>query len=72
MDGMVLWDGRLLVASQADSSIHALSDARNGAFIRTLGPPADLGLDTRRGRLAIPEVALDQVEIWQLPGVGEG
>lgn len=68
MDGMVLWDGQLLVASQADSSIHAVSDTRNGPLIRTLGPPADLGIDTRRGRLAIPEVALDQVEIWQLPG----
>lgn len=70
MDGMVLWDGHLLVASQADTSIHAVSDTRNGPYIRTLGFPADLGLDTRRGRLAIPEVALDQVEIWQLPGGG--
>jgi hypothetical protein len=68
MDGMVLWDGYLLVASQADSSIHAVSDARTGAYISTRGAPADLGLDTRRGRLAIPEVALDEVEIWQLPG----
>lgn len=70
MDGLVFWDGHLLVASQADSAIHAVSATRSGPYISTEGRPADLGLDTRRGRLAIPEVALDQVEIWQLPGTG--
>jgi hypothetical protein len=72
MDGLVFWDGHLLVASQADSSIHAVSDSRSGPYIPTQGRPADLGLDTRRGRLAVPEVALNQVEIWQLPGAPGG
>lgn len=67
MDGAVIWGGHLLVASQADSAIHAVSAGRTGPYIRTLGRPADLGLDTRRGRLAVPVVALNQVEIWQLP-----
>jgi sugar lactone lactonase YvrE len=70
MDGAVLWGGHLLVASQADSAIHAVSDSRSGAYLPSLGRPADLGLDTRRGRLAVPVVALNQVEIWQLPGTG--
>lgn len=70
IDGLVMWQGRLLAASQADSAIHVVSLDRNGPYIRTEGPPADLGLDTRRGRVAIPEVALNQVEIWQLPGGG--
>lgn len=70
MDGAVLWGGHLLVASQADSAIHAVSEARTGVYLRALGRPADLGLDTRRGRLAIPVVALNQVEIWQLPAGG--
>lgn len=70
MDGAVLWGRHLLVASQADSAIHAVSDTRSGPYIRTQGRPADLGLDTQRGRVAIPEVALNQVEIWQLPGAG--
>ena len=72
MDGLVLWNGHLLVASQADSAIHAVSSDRSGPYISTDGRPADLGLDTRRGHLAVPEVALNQVEIWRLPGGGEG
>jgi DNA-binding beta-propeller fold protein YncE len=68
MDGLVFRDDVLYVASQADSAIHAVSSWRSGPWIRTEGRPADLGLDTRRGRIAIPEVALDQVEIWRIPG----
>ncbi|MDT8340340.1 MAG: SMP-30/gluconolactonase/LRE family protein [Longimicrobiales bacterium] len=72
MDGMAWWQGYLLVASQADSAIHAVSAGPSGPYIRTGGRPADLGLDTRRGRLAVPVVAMNQVEIWQLPTGGAG
>jgi hypothetical protein len=35
--------------------------------IRNLPQPADIGIDTRRNRVAIPISALDRVELWTLP-----
>ncbi|MDP9348297.1 MAG: hypothetical protein M3P24_04030, partial [Gemmatimonadota bacterium] len=68
MDGVeVLGPGRILVASQADSSLHLVVNGRGGPVVRTAGAPADIGVDTRRGRVAVPFIALNQVEIWQLP-----
>jgi hypothetical protein len=31
------------------------------------GRPADIGVDTRRGRVAVPYIALNRVDIWALP-----
>jgi hypothetical protein len=31
------------------------------------GAPADIGIDTRRNRVAVPYIDLDRVDIWQLP-----
>jgi hypothetical protein len=67
-DGVeVLADGRVLVASQADTSLHLFAGGRGRRLLRTGGPPADIGVDTRRQRVAVPIVALDRVEIWALP-----
>jgi hypothetical protein len=35
--------------------------------VRTAGPPADIGVDTRRDRVAVPFIALGSVEIWAVP-----
>ena len=67
-DGVeVLADGRILVASQADSSLHLFTQGRGRAILRTAGRPADIAVDTKRNRVAIPFIALNRVEIWQLP-----
>lgn len=67
-DGVeVLAGGRVLVASQADTSLHLFVDGRGRRLLRTGGPPADIGVDTRRQRVAVPIVALNRVEIWALP-----
>lgn len=67
-DGVeVLPDGSILVASQADSSVHRFGGGQSHAIARTGGRPADIGVDTRRGRVAVPFVARDAVEIWELP-----
>jgi sugar lactone lactonase YvrE len=67
-DGVeVLAGGRLLVASQADTSLHLFEGGRGRPVVRTGGPPADIGVDTRRNRVAVPIVALDRVELWELP-----
>lgn len=67
-DGVEILPGdRVLVASQGDSSIHLFSGVTGRPIIRTGGAPADIGLDTKRNRVAVPFVDRNLVEIWQLP-----
>ena len=67
-DGVeVLPGGRILVASQADTSLHIFTGNSGRAILRTLGPPADIAVDTKRNRVAVPVVARNHVEIWELP-----
>ena len=67
-DGVeILSDNRVLVASQADSSLHLFSGNTGRPIIRTGGAPADIGVDTKRNRVAVPFVDRNLVEIWQLP-----
>ena len=63
-----LADGRLLVTCWADSSVHLLDGRSDQRIIRDLWQPADLGVDTRRNRVAVPLVLQGRVEIWELPG----
>jgi hypothetical protein len=62
-----LADGRLLVTCWADSSVHLIDGSRDTRIIRDLWQPADLGVDTRRNRVAVPLVLQGRVEIWELP-----
>ena len=67
-DGVeMLSGGRILVASQGDSSLHLFSGNRGGPVIRTTGAPADIAVDTKRNRVAVPYISLNRVDIWQLP-----
>jgi sugar lactone lactonase YvrE len=66
-DGIEPWAGGWLVASQRDSTVYLLENGVGRALIRTPGTGADIGIDTRRGRVAVPYVALDRVDIWELP-----
>jgi hypothetical protein len=67
-DGVEILSGnRVLVASQADSSLHLFSGNTGRPIIRTGGAPADIGVDTKRNRVAVPFVDRNLVEIWQLP-----
>jgi hypothetical protein len=66
-DGVEILSGnRVLVASQADSSLHLFSGNTGRPIIRTGGAPADIGVDTKRNRVAVPFVDRNLVEIWQL------
>lgn len=67
LDGVEAIDRRLLLASQSDSSLHLLDAGGSRRVIRVAGAPADIGVDTRRRRVAVPFVALDRVDIWALP-----
>lgn len=65
----VEWVGtRLLAASQADSSIRVVTDSTAAPAIRLAGRPADVGIDTRRQRIAIPFVSLNRVDVYTVPG----
>ena len=67
-DGVEVLPGdRVLVASQKDSSLHLFSGGTGRAIIRTGGAPADIAVDTKRNRVAVPFVDRNLVEIWQLP-----
>lgn len=67
IDGLEIYNGRLIVASQAHQAIWAWSPGGASRLFETQGRPADIGIDTRRGRLGVPYIALDRVEIWSLP-----
>lgn len=67
-DGLeVLADGRILVTSWADSS---LSLVANGGVTKVQGgleAPADIGVDTRRQRVAIPRFNAGRVDYVAIP-----
>lgn len=66
-DGIEFLDGYLITASQADSSLHVLSEGEDHIAIHVTGRPADIGLDTQRRQVAVPYIDLNRVDIWQLP-----
>lgn len=67
IDGLEEYDGRLIIASQVDQAIWSWRDGEAVKLFDTPGRPADIGIDSRRERVAIPYIALDRVEIWALP-----
>lgn len=67
-DGIeVLRDGRILVSSWADSSVYSLRDGKMSKIVSMVSAPADIGVDTKRGVLAIPRFDQNQVEFWKIP-----
>ncbi len=67
-DGVeILSGGRILVSSQGDSSIHVYTGGTGRRIIHTGGAPADIAVDTKRNRVAVPFVDRNLIEIWQLP-----
>lgn len=68
LDGVEPFDGGLLVASQSDHTLQLLDTRGRHVLVRTGdGAPADIGVDTRRRRVAAPYVGLNRVDVWALP-----
>lgn len=65
-DGIEIVEGSWVLASQVDSSLYISGD-NSGVAVKTRGLPADIGIDTQRLRVAVPYIALDRVDIWDLP-----
>ena len=67
-DGVeILSDGRILASSQGDSALHLFTGGTGRPIIRVGGAPADIAVDTKRNRVAVPFVDRSIVEIWKLP-----
>jgi len=66
-DGIeLLDDGRMLVSSWADSSVHAFKGDDDRRVAIGVLTPADIGVDTKRHRIAVPSSMMNRVELWEL------
>lgn len=66
-DGLeILDDGSMLVSSWADSSVHSFKGSDDRRVAIGVLTPADIGVDTRRHRIAVPSSSMDRVELWEL------
>ncbi|MGH7586941.1 MAG: SMP-30/gluconolactonase/LRE family protein [Gemmatimonadales bacterium] len=66
-DGLaVLDDGRIIASSWADSSVVVLGPGAAVALIEGLPSPADFEVDRGRGRLVVPLLRENRVEIWAI------
>ena len=72
-DGLeVLADGRILASSWADSTITAFAAPAGGGtmtgtkIVTGVASPADIGIDTKRSRVAVPLFEGNRVEVYQL------
>ena len=67
-DGVEVLGNRALVASQQDSSLHLVENGESRKYILLEAGPADIGIDTKRMRVAVPYVSANRVDVWALPG----
>lgn len=67
-DGVeVLADGRIVVSSWADSSLHIVDGGQVTRLAGGMDGPADIGIDTRRDRIAVPRFTAGRVDYVALP-----
>ena len=68
LDGILLHpDHTLLVSCWGASAIYAVDDSESVVLLSDLSSPADIGLDTLRDRLLVPQMITDQIRIITLP-----
>ena len=67
-DGVeALADGRILISSWSDSTVHLLADGHDERLVRDVPAPADIGVDTKRGLVLVPLGVMSRVELWTIP-----
>ncbi len=73
LDGVeLLGENRLLVTSWTDSSLFVFQNGTVTPVANGLPSPADIGIDTKRNRVAIPLLLENRVEFRALPAPGKG
>lgn len=65
-DGVEVFAGAIIAACQVDKSLHVMINGVDNAAIDLAGEPADIAIDTKRHRVAVPFVGLDRVDILRL------
>ena len=67
-DGIeVLGDGRILVTSWSDSSLNIIDNGQLTRLAGGMDGPADIGVDTKRNRIAVPRFSAGRVDYVALP-----
>ncbi len=68
LDGVEILDGqRMLITSWADSTLDVFENGTATVADKDLPSPADIGVDTRRSRVAIPLLMQNRVEFRPVP-----
>ena len=62
-----LADGRILVSTWADSSIYVLDGSALVRAVAGVPGPADIGVDTKRNRVAVPLFEGNRIELFAIP-----
>ena len=62
-----LSDGRILVSTWADSSIYVLDGSALVRAVPGVASPADIGVDTKRNRVAVPLFEGNRVDLFTIP-----
>jgi sugar lactone lactonase YvrE len=62
-----LADGRILLSTWADSSIYVLDGSTLARAVAGVPGPADIGVDTKRNRVAVPIFEGNRVELYAIP-----
>lgn len=70
-DGVEFVGTQMLVASQVDQAIHLVTGDEGAPMQSTEGRPADIAVDLRRLRVAVPYIALDRVDVFALTPGGD-
>lgn len=60
-------DGRILVSSWTDSSLYVLDGSTLTRAVTGVESPADIGVDSKRNRVAIPLFQANRIELWAIP-----
>jgi sugar lactone lactonase YvrE len=66
-DGIeLLQDGRIAVSSWADSAVYIISNGTMTKAITGVEAPADIGVDTKRGLIAVPRFNAGKIEYFMI------
>jgi sugar lactone lactonase YvrE len=72
LDGVEILDAqRMLITSVADSSLDMFENGMVTVVYKDLPTPADIGLDTKRNRVAVPLIMENRIEFRAVPAKAE-
>jgi sugar lactone lactonase YvrE len=64
---LVLPDGRIVATSWADSSLFVLENGQAKTVAKGIASPADIDLDPKDSRIAVPQLMANAVQFWEVP-----